>query len=308
MIKAILTDLDNTLYNWIDYYVPSFLAMVSELSTLTGIDQEKLKSSFKRVHERHKTTEYSFAIEQLDVLTQANKGLTTSEILLRYESAIRAFRRSRKSTLKLYDGVAENLLALKRRGKILVAVTDSLRYYAEYRLRQLGIDSLFDALVSPPDHGIPDGLDVGQLRYYQDASRYESVIPVKIAIPAQARKPDTAFIVSVLRHFNIPPPEAVYIGDSATKDILMAQMCGVHDVLAAYGHIYSANNYAELVKITYWTNADVEEDRKLRTQIVQPTWTVNDFAEIPGIVERLDAAETTDQSSPPHSHGTNSRP
>ncbi len=289
MIKAILTDLDNTLYNWVDYYVPSFLAMVANLSDITGIDQETLKASFKRVHEHHKTTEYSFAVEQLDVLAHAHQGLATSELLTRYDSAIRAFRRVRKDTLRLYEGVAETLSTMKKRGKMLVAVTDSLRFYAEYRLRQLNIDSLFDALVSPPDHGIPQGITPRDVRYYEDEARYKSCIPIQIAAPEGARKPDSAFIVPVLDKLQIKPAEAIYIGDSATKDILLAQACGVHDVLAQYGRKYDEHNYAELVKITYWTNAEIEEDKKLRTRTIQPTWTINNFNEVLSIVESLDA-------------------
>jgi phosphoglycolate phosphatase len=301
MIKVVLTDLDNTLYNWVDYYVPSFLAMVEELSGVTGIDQETLKASFKRVHEHYKTTEYSFAVEQLDVLAQAHQGLATTELLTRYDSTFRAFRRVRKNTLRLYEGVAETLSALKGRGKMLVAVTDSLRFYSEYRLRQLNIDSLFDALVSPPDHGIPQGITPSDVRYYEDEARYRSCIPIKIATPADARKPDSAFIIPVLDQFRIQPAEAIYIGDSATKDILLAQACGVHDVLAQYGRKYDEHNYAELVKITYWTNAEIEEDKKLRTRAVQPTWVINNFTEVLGIVRSLDAQGATTPPSAPRS-------
>jgi len=73
-IKLLVTDLDNTTYNWIDFYVPSFLAMVQELSRFTGIGEDELKASFKRLHQQHKTSEYTFAIQQLDVLREENKG------------------------------------------------------------------------------------------------------------------------------------------------------------------------------------------------------------------------------------------
>jgi phosphoglycolate phosphatase len=263
--------------------------LVQELSRITGIDQEALKASFKRVHEQYKTTEYSFAVEQLDVLAQAHQGLAMAELLERYDSAFHAFRRVRKNTLRLYEGVAETLSVLKGRGKILVAVTDSLRYYSEYRLRQLNIDSLFDVLVSPPDHGVPQGVRPSDVRYYEDEARYRSCVPVKITTPAGARKPDPVFINLVLDQFHIQPDEAIYIGDSATKDVLLAQACGVRDVLAEYGRQYDEHNYAELVKITYWTNAEIEEDMKLRARVIQPTWVINSFTEVLGIVTNLDA-------------------
>jgi len=96
-------------------------------------------------------------------------------------------------------------------------------------------------------------------------------------------------MVPVLDQLGIQPTEAIYVGDSLTKDILLAQACGVHDVLARYGRKYDERNYAELAKITYWTSAEIEEDKKLRTRAIQPTWVIDDFTGVLGIVESLDA-------------------
>src|SRR5262249_48928160 len=123
MIKLVITDLDNTLYNWVDYFVPSFNAMLRELVRLTNLDEDTLRQSFKRVHQRHGTTEYSFAIEELDVLVSENAGLALSEILAKYDPAIKAFRRVRRRTLRLYEGVSATLQELGRQGKMVAAHT-----------------------------------------------------------------------------------------------------------------------------------------------------------------------------------------
>src|SRR6266852_8549532 len=188
MIRVVITDLDNTLYNWVDYYVPSFLAMVDELSRITRIDVETLKASFKRVHERYRTTEYSFAIQELDILKKMNNGLTGRDVNEIFGSAIRQFRETRKRTLHLYDSVATTLRTLHDRGKRIAAVTESLEFHACYRLKQLAIDQFFDALVAPPDHGFPGGTTPEDVRYFS-SDNYDCRVPMRIR-PMAKRKPE----------------------------------------------------------------------------------------------------------------------
>ena len=85
MIKLIVTDLDNTIYNWVDFYVPAFNAMLKELNHISGISERQLKQAFKRVHQKHKTTEYAFAIEELDVLPEVQQGKPPRYIREKYD-------------------------------------------------------------------------------------------------------------------------------------------------------------------------------------------------------------------------------
>ena len=172
VIDLFITDLDNTLYDWVDYYVPSFLAMIEELATITGVSVPDLKSSFKKLHEKYGTSEYSFAIFELDVLAKANSGLTANQILEKYAPAIKAFRSTRKRTLRLFPGVKETLAELKGCGIKLVALTDSLMFHAVARLKRLEIEDLFSGIFAPPDHGLPPGVIEQDVRYFSDDTRY----------------------------------------------------------------------------------------------------------------------------------------
>jgi phosphoglycolate phosphatase-like HAD superfamily hydrolase len=288
-IKLIITDLDNTLYNWIDFYVPSFLSMVRELSKLSGIDDEDLKASFKRVHQQHKTTEYTFAIQELDVLKDQTCGLTGREIVEKYSTAIQAFRKTRKQTLRVYDGVIDTFTRLKGEGKKIAAVTDALRFHVEYRLNQLGIAKYFDALVSPPDHSFPSGTLPNDVRFHASNDHYKTEIPIKIDTSPGVRKPDRRVLIPLLEIFGVQPQEAVCIGDSLSRDVLMAQNCQVYDVLAKYGHIYDREHYAELLKITYWTDREVEEEMRLRAAKVTPSFVVSNFSEILDVVRKIES-------------------
>src|SRR5689334_11251035 len=106
MIKLVVVDLDNTLYDWVGYYVPSFEALVGELEGEHEIDREALLDAFRAVHQRRGTSEYAFVLTELDVLHDVEARAATGSDP---HPAIAAFRHKSRETLHLYDGVAETL-------------------------------------------------------------------------------------------------------------------------------------------------------------------------------------------------------
>jgi phosphoglycolate phosphatase len=288
-IKLVVTDLDNTIYNWVDFYVPSFLAMIQELSKLTGISQAELKASFKRIHEKYRTTEYTFAIQQLDVLQEINSGLDVKQILRKYEPAIRAFRKTRKKTLRLYEGVKETLTEIHNQGKKIAGRTDALMFHAIMRLKQLGIEDLYDGIFAPPDHGFPPGTTPEDVRFYNNSMSYETKIPIRVELNPSIRKPDPRALLIVLDHFNAKPEETVYIGDSLLRDALLAQKCGIHDVYAEYGQKYDPKHYEELLKITYWPEEEIEKEGSPSITEVKPTFVLSCFSELSHIIRGIES-------------------
>lgn len=288
MIKLIITDLDNTIYNWVDFYVPCFNAMLKELALLTGIKKQNLRESFKRVHQKYKTTEYAFSIEKLDVLSEANAGLTVPEVLQKYNSAIKAFRSMRKKRLRLYDGVKETLEKLRREHRKIVGHTDAMMFYAVYRVKQLGVEQLLDGLVAPRDHGLPKGTRPEDVRSYSEAEKYETIISFKKELEPGILKPNPGCLHEILRDFAIKPEETIYVGDSLHKDIYMAQRCGVYDVDAEYGRDYNPDYYRQLVEISHWTKADVVRELDLKTLNIFPTFTISCFGDILKVIQEIE--------------------
>lgn len=288
-IQLVVLDLDNTLYDWIGFYIPSFLVMVRELSNATGISEPELKSSFKRVHERHGSSEYAFAIEELDVLKTTVSDLDTRKVFERYGTAIEAFRDTRRKTLRLYDGVTETLQYLRSTNKKLVAVTDATMYYAVRRLKDLGIELLFDMICAPADHGLPHGVKPEDARSSSDPLRYQSAIPLQLSLENSVRKPDVAILNAILATTETAAQNAIFVGDSLTKDILLAKRCGVWDVFAEYGTRVDPVLFDELLKITYWTDQDVAEDRRLRELRISPTFTMNSFRELIRVIKDVES-------------------
>ena len=49
MIKLLISDLDDTLYDWTGFFVPAFYAMADEIARMTGIDEKKLLKEARTV-------------------------------------------------------------------------------------------------------------------------------------------------------------------------------------------------------------------------------------------------------------------
>jgi phosphoglycolate phosphatase-like HAD superfamily hydrolase len=116
-ISVVITDLDNTLFDWVDIWFNSFTALFERLTADSGIDREELLDEIRAVHQRHGTSEYAFLIEELPSLREKHPDGDLAQI---YDAAIHDFRTARKASLKLFPGVAETLKKLKRHG-VLVA-------------------------------------------------------------------------------------------------------------------------------------------------------------------------------------------
>lgn len=308
MIRLVILDLDNTLYNWVDYYVPSFRAMLAELVRLTGLSEEMLTASFKRVHQRHRTSEYAFAIEELDVLEPQVQRMTVPEILEKYRHAIDAFREMRASTLRLYPGVASTLRQLRAEGRILVAHTDAMMFYAFYRLRQLRIERLFDGLVAPRDHGLPAGVLPEWVRSHKNPDRYRPRVRYVRELDPMMVKPNPAIVRQIVEDFHVEPHEVIYVGDSPQKDVYMAQQAGVHAALAEYGRNHDPNNYRKLVEITHWTDEDVEREISLRQlRVDEIPFRIVRFAGLLSVIREIEASQGVSSTVPEHERMTGER-
>ncbi|SRR6266404_1800732 len=288
MIKLIVTDLDNTIYNWVDFYVPAFNAMLKELNHISGISERQLKQAFKRVHQKHKTTEYAFAIEELDVLPEVQQGKPPRYIREKYDVAIEAFRRTRNEKLRMYEGVASTLEQLRQEERKTIAHSDAMMFYALYRLKQLKAENLFDGILAAKDHGIPTHHEDRDLERWQHS--YDTPIPYKRELPSEIAKPNPQCLAGLLSDFNVLPKEAIYVGDSLNKDIKMAQECSVYDVYAEYGRHYNQDNYEELIEISHWASNDISRETESIIKDVQPSFVISRFAELNDVIRRIESS------------------
>jgi len=66
--KLLISDLDNTLYDWVTFFTASFRSMVSELTVLLQIPESTILDEFKAVHQRYGNSEQTFSILELTSL------------------------------------------------------------------------------------------------------------------------------------------------------------------------------------------------------------------------------------------------
>jgi len=121
-------------------------------------------------------------------------------------SGIVAYRRARASELVLYPHAHMTLLELAKRGIRLGVVSDAPRFQVWLRLCSLGLQHLFDAVVTFDDTG--------------------------------ERKPAAAPFREVLRRLGVEPVESLMIGDWAERDVVGAKSLGMTTVFARYGDTF----------------------------------------------------------------------
>jgi phosphoglycolate phosphatase len=243
--RAVVTDLDNTLYPWVDYIVPSLEAMVASLVTTTGLPRIRIVQALKAVYSEHESNEYPFAI-QVSGIFEPYKADFDSFNALVLRPAQEAFRNARDKYLHPYPGVRETLDALRARGVKVIGLTDAPRNAAELRLKYLKLDGHFDALYTLPGWPLPENVDP-EIRRKEEAGHYRSKTTV-VELPSQAEKPSPDGLARILADFGLRGREVLYVGDNVKKDMPVAKACGVTGVWAEYG-TYVSGEYRERLAI-----------------------------------------------------------
>ncbi|EKM31501.1 HAD hydrolase, IA, variant 1 family protein, partial [Vibrio harveyi] len=112
------------------------------------------------------------------------------------------------------------------------------------------------------------------------------IIPVSddfiIRLPPEESKPNPKLLEHICREEGVDIEDAVYVGDSLTKDISMAREIGMRSVWANYGRNFSPECWKILVQITHWTEQDVirEEELKRAYADISPDYTIASFSEL----------------------------
>lgn len=258
--SLVVTDLDNTLYDWVGYFVPAFYAMVNKVVDITGCDREQLLSDFQKVHRAHHTSERPFALLETRTIQTLYMGWQSDQIAKELDPAFHAFNALRKSSLALYPGVEFGLRQIKERGLKVVAHTESDLIGVVDRLTRLGIAGYFDAIFC--------------IERPSPARRLETEWPVLAHFPLNKvrelshhqRKPDPEVLAEICKSSGAEKAETIYVGDSLTRDMLLAKQSGVTSAWARYGTRHDPGLYEQLIRISHWTPHDIARERQLKSE------------------------------------------
>ncbi|PSU95695.1 HAD family hydrolase [Photobacterium kishitanii] len=274
-MKLLITDLDNTLYDWVTFYSQSFEAMALALSKRINVPLDIILSEYKEVHQRFGNTEKPFATLELPSVIKYFNCADKEYLQKELTSVFGAFSAKRKETLKLYPNVRKTLEILKDNGVKIVGHTEALEFNSLYRIDKLNILEFFDHLYTLEDNN----------SIHPNPKKVMS-IPVKddfiVKLPLKDSKPNPELLKYICLKEGVRVEDAIYVGDSLTKDISMAKEVGMTAVWANYGRNFSPDCWKILVQITHWTKKDVlrEEELKKAFGNVKPDFIINDFSEI----------------------------
>lgn len=284
--RLLVCDLDNTLYDWVGYFVSAFYAMVDEVVRITNCDRNRLLDDFRAVHRKHHDSEHPFSLLETQTIQNLFPGQPLWEIAQRLDPTFHAFNVNRKKNLQLYPGVREELEILSQSGLVLVAHTESKLYAVVDRLTRLGLTGYFQQIYCrerpSSKHPTPE---TG--RTWLDRFPMQKVVELS----HRQRKPDPNVLLEICRVQKVSPAETAYVGDSVARDILMAKTAGVLAIWAKYGTIRPEDQYQHLVRISHWTSEDVERETKFkeRAKKIHPDYVLeNGFSEIVHVLRRRD--------------------
>lgn len=274
-MKLLVTDLDNTLYDWVGFFAPAFEAMVVSLARHLACDEETLYGEFKSVHQRYRSSEQPFAVLEVPSVVRRYPNASRGDLLRHLQEPLERFNEARKSRLVLYPEVAETLSTLVASGVRVVGHTEALAVNAVNRLGKLGILDRFTRLYALE----------GELKPHPDPT-WRPEVDLKAdflrEVPQSERKPNPELLREICRREQCELGDAVYVGDSIARDIVMAKSAGVLAVWARYGAHPDPRLWSVLVKVTHWTAEDVSREAELKkaAATIRPDVIIDSFAEL----------------------------
>lgn len=200
MIKTCIFDLDNTLLDFMRMKRES-VEMAVEAMIDAGLKIKKeaaIEKIFKLYSETHIEDQKIF-----DRFLEIELGYIDYKILA---AGIVAYRKAKTANMILYPHIKFVLTELLRMGLKLGVISDAPRLQAWTRLAEVGLHTIFNAVITWDDTGI--------------------------------RKPNPEPFLAVLKKLEVKPEESIMVGDWAERDIYGAKEVGMITVFAKYGDAF----------------------------------------------------------------------
>ncbi|ENN96069.1 L-2-haloalkanoic acid dehalogenase [Methanocaldococcus villosus KIN24-T80] len=220
MIKGILFDLDDTLYNSSEFVnIARREAVKSMIDAGLDIEFEEAMKILDKII-KDKGSNYG---KHFDDLVKAVLGKYDPKIIA---TGIITYHNVKVALLRPYPHTIKTLMELKAMGLKLGVLTDGLTIKQWEKLIRLGIHPFFDEVITSEEFGLG--------------------------------KPHLEFFKYGLKRMNLKPEEVIYVGDRVDKDIIPAKKLGIISVRIIQGKYkdmednisdYKIKNLTELIDI-----------------------------------------------------------
>lgn len=254
-IKLVVCDLDNTLYDWVTFFSRAFYEMVDIAVSILEVDKDQILDELQEIHRHYHNSEQPFALLEIPSVKRRFPGLTPERICAHIDPALHKFNSVRNLTLRPYPGVIRFLSFIAGRGTAIVGHTEATVVNAEFRLNKLNLIHFFEKLYAIEHQGLEHSR-----QSYHTHNQNSSNCDIRI-LRLHQRKPDKQILLSICADAGVSPAEALYVGDSITRDIGMANAAGVHSAWAKYGTLFDKRDWDNLVRISHWSEEDVNRNK-----------------------------------------------
>ncbi len=216
-IKALIFDLDDTLAVWKkEARAKANEFLINQVSDKFNVSETSFRDEFYRVaqHYSEKSTEPSHHSRAMWI-REALKNLEAVNDDLNYDALVnleRDFWEEVLKHVKLFDGTLEIIKELKKKYKLAIfSDSDGKKEYKVNRIKKLGLDKLFDVIVTSDDTGYT--------------------------------KPHSSNLVLAAKKLGVKLEECAMIGDWPERDHLNTKKLGMTSILLKNGNEKSMKNY-----------------------------------------------------------------
>lgn len=245
--SLIVTDIDNTLFDWVSYYVNSLEKMFDFLDQRFGLDRDLLAAEARDLFEKEDSIEYPFIVQSLPSVLELFAGDIERLLSEAVRPARDIFKKSALTYLVPYPGVTSTFDYLQKRWPELplVALTDAPRYVAMWKLNKLGLLHRFAAIYGRSDPRLPVDLESAKIRVPPDLlmkhlrpNHFDFKGKIRV-LPEEYEKPGPHGFKMILMDFDCEELEkrkhVLWIGDNLRKDVGLGKQLKVNTFWAAYG-------------------------------------------------------------------------
>ena len=277
-IHLLVCDLDNTLYEWFVCYTTAYDEMLDAASRILGCDREQLVVEIKKVHQHHHDSEYPFALLETDTMSATFPGYTKQALYQQFRPIFSQFSARKRSMLRLYPHVYETLEKIQAANIPIVAYTESHLYSVIHKLDYLKITHFFEKIYCK------EGTKIPHPNERPNSDKYRTFPFDKVTeLSHHQAKPNPAVLLEICTSMGVAPEQTAYVGDSLSRDMLMAKDANVRAIYAFYGDNHDQSVIDKLRKLSHWSTAEVNRELELRqkAQLLNPDYRLNErFDEI----------------------------
>jgi phosphoglycolate phosphatase len=256
---VLITDLDNTVYDFVHVHATAFRTLLHVVSKATGISEESLKRECKMIARRYGTLDLQdYMFDLILQVPEICKG--DSEALEKLQKDVRiGFDRTRKKHLQPYPGLKEVFGSLNAGGVEIIALSNAPFAITYYRLHQLGLMPYLSGLIAwaGPDLGESHANRISRLaKLKRRVNAAKASLDLVALLDIEGLKPNGRGFGVVQERFG---SRASYfaLGDSISKDLAPARALGASLIWARFGTILDELSIKTLLEITPWSAAEL---------------------------------------------------